>query len=171
MNNIIECESCGAKMRVKPATLRIVKELKCAKCRKTIVIPPEMKAAAKDGTINTSVAKPTAPKVMAPPPPPPTPTAKPKPIPIQTVANKVEPPQPQPQVLKAESVASATSSIPPAQASTPPPPPPAVSEPGLMAKRVTNLEKSVAELEARIAGLLKAEQQSAQQLVATLEKL
>jgi hypothetical protein len=52
MDNILVCKSCGAKMRLKPATLKIVKELKCAKCRKTIVIPASLREAAKKGTIS-----------------------------------------------------------------------------------------------------------------------
>ena len=51
MDNILTCGSCGAKMRVKPTTLRIVKEVKCIKCQAAIKVPAEMREAANNGTL------------------------------------------------------------------------------------------------------------------------
>ena len=51
MDNVLVCNWCGAKMRINPASVKVVNELKCVKCRKMVKIPVEMKNAAKAGTL------------------------------------------------------------------------------------------------------------------------
>jgi len=41
-------------MRIKPATLKIVSAVNCAKCQNTIVVPEEMREAARNGTLKDS---------------------------------------------------------------------------------------------------------------------
>ena len=187
MDNILVCESCGAKMRVRLATLKIVKEIKCAKCRKTVVVPPEMKAAAKNGTLNISATKPLASesatikpsvaKVMATPvskamPQPvaslePAPVAMPQPIIVQP-AMPVQPISAvQPNVQPTNSIQPVV----PVQPNVPPPTAPPMATSGLIEARIAKLETTVTELEARIGGLLKIEQQTARKLATELEAL
>ena len=45
MEPILTCGSCGSKLRLKPAAARVLKEVACSKCRRPVLIPPEVKAA------------------------------------------------------------------------------------------------------------------------------
>jgi len=55
---VITCDECGAKLRLKPASLKVLKQVRCVKCRKKVPIPPELKA--------STAAVPLAPPAEAP---------------------------------------------------------------------------------------------------------
>ena len=40
---VLTCIHCGAKLKVKPAALRVIKEVPCGKCRKKFPVTEEMK--------------------------------------------------------------------------------------------------------------------------------
>jgi len=96
---VLTCIHCGAKLKVKPATLRFIKEIPCAKCRKKFEITDEMKANAAAGVDApatpaapppapaTPPAAPPAPAPAAPPAPTPTPAAVPAPAPVLTLVD------------------------------------------------------------------------------------
>ena len=69
MDNILTCGNCGARMRIKPATVKLVKEVKCVKCHGAITVPDEMRDAARNGTLQApppTVRQPPSRKVTAP---------------------------------------------------------------------------------------------------------
>ena len=45
MEPILTCGFCGSKLKLKPAAVRVLKEVACSKCRRAVPIPPEFKAA------------------------------------------------------------------------------------------------------------------------------
>jgi len=77
MNNILVCDQCGAKLKVKPATLRAVNEVKCSKCMHPIKLPAEMKESVESPAPAPKTAdRPAAqPEASSPPPPQPKPDA------------------------------------------------------------------------------------------------
>lgn len=44
MNSVLVCPYCKAKLKVKPASLKVIKKIKCVKCGKTFPVSPEMKS-------------------------------------------------------------------------------------------------------------------------------
>lgn len=68
MENIVVCSHCGAKLKVKPGVKKVMKEIKCGKCRKSISLTtePEANNASPQSSIQSSPT-PTAPSDSTPP--------------------------------------------------------------------------------------------------------
>lgn len=60
MEPVLTCTNCQAKLKLKPALLKILKEVQCSKCRKVIPIPPELKGEAAAGKSATQAVPPAA---------------------------------------------------------------------------------------------------------------
>lgn len=120
---IVQCEACGAKLRLKAASLKVLKQVRCGKCQSMIEIPDVLKSGGPipDAPVlaKTPVPDDEPPAAPAPAPPPapaPTPATPPVPAPAPTPA-PAAPPAPTP--------APAAPPAPvPAPAPTPRPPPP-----------------------------------------------
>ncbi len=154
---ILECPSCGARLKVKAASLRALKEMKCPKCR---------------GMIPTSGAAPAAPAAPA--------------KPARSVAAVPGVVAPNPDVIKvAPAPVAAPAPVTPAAAPAPAPAPVveapvvqapvAVADPGLV-NRVAGLEAqlaqqavTIASLQAEIGALRQASIAAGRQWVAGLE--
>ncbi|MBT7067742.1 MAG: hypothetical protein HN919_15695 [Verrucomicrobia bacterium] len=67
---VLTCLHCGAKLMVKPAALRFIKEIPCGKCRKKFAVTDEMKAEATAHATTLAVATPAAPATTPPAPAP-----------------------------------------------------------------------------------------------------
>ncbi len=151
MENVVVCAHCEAKLRVKPAALKVMKELRCGRCLKSTPIPPELKAAAMAGQVVAGDA--------APAPGAPTPAAPTGPTPIRMAAPPTPKPMPAP-VLR----------TPPTPGATPAPATPAAAA-GDAEARINGLEARVASLETRLKAVCDSAIASAQQKAEALAKL
>lgn len=141
---VLTCVHCGARLKVKPATLRFIKEIPCAKCRKKFTVTDEMKAQATVAATAPAASVPPPAGQAAPASPTDTPAAAAPPA-TPTAAS----PAP-----AAPAVPAAPAAPAPAAAPTAPTAPvaPATVSPEVTAK-VEALEKRVAVLEATITAL------------------
>lgn len=97
---IVQCAACGAKLRLKAASLKVLKQVRCGKCQAMIEIPESLKgdgpvsdvpvlakAIAADTPVPTVVKAPTPVPVPASvPAPPPVPVSAPAPVPRPVAA-------------------------------------------------------------------------------------
>ena len=56
MNSVLICPHCKAKLKVKPASLKFIKEIKCIKCGKTFPVSPEMKSSSVSSSSTSSAS-------------------------------------------------------------------------------------------------------------------
>ena len=56
MDNILICGSCGARMRIQPATLKVAHAIKCSNCHGSIPVSDELRQAAIDGSLQVTAA-------------------------------------------------------------------------------------------------------------------
>jgi len=94
MEPVFNCEHCGATLRVKPASLKILRSVQCSKCKKKTAVPQELIDAARSGALSAAPAAADAPapeKTAAAPPTPPAVPAAPA-APAAPVAAPVPPP-------------------------------------------------------------------------------
>lgn len=80
---IVACAHCGTKLKLRPAALRVMKDVPCAKCRKKTPVSPEMAGAAAPATAEAAAVTPSDEQ--------PTPTPVPQPAAMPSAAKSAAP--------------------------------------------------------------------------------
>ncbi len=170
---IVQCAACGAKLRLRAASLKVLKQVRCGKCQSMIEIPDILKGecpfpegpilakmpATGEVTASAHEAAPSSPAVAPP---------KPVPVPAPAVVERLE-----------GASAAAVPPVPRAEPRpAPEPPPPASPSPGSrtpVASTSYDLPRSSdSELVARLDSLeliLRAQQESISLLTAQLRQI
>lgn len=139
---IVQCAACGAKLKLRAATLKVIKQVRCVKCQKTLEIPLVLKGGGPfpEGPVMANpVDSPAAPAPVVPTVVAPAPATASNPV---TVLASVPPsppapasvPVPVPAPVPALASASASAPVPvPVQVTIASPVPPAASLPSVSA--------------------------------------
>ncbi len=85
---IVQCTACGAKMRLKAASVKVLKQVRCGKCQTMIEIPEHLKSG------GPAPEAPVVPIVLPPPPMPAAQASAPVAPPAPALVSVVEPPAP-----------------------------------------------------------------------------
>jgi hypothetical protein len=164
---VFNCAFCGTKLKVKTASLRILKSVLCTKCRKSTAIPPDVLAAARAPSPEGAPAQaPTPPPVPgetpgAPLPPPPPPVVAAPSVPAEPRAEVVA--SPVPKAPAAPAPLSCSPPPPSSNSATSPKAPDAdvVRRVEAISERLARLETTVGTLQRQLENLLRAEIEAA----------
>lgn len=171
-DSIVVCSHCGAKLRLKPAARKVMKEVKCGKCRQPISLAPAQGDAAKAAPVSAAPPVP-APKPAAPPAPTapstapaPSVSTQPTAAPAKEVAAKPEVQQ------KPQAPAPVPVSAPkPETAAAAPTPGAAPRDTGQLENRLKKLETDMAGLKDLIKDLCRLQAESGKAHSGEMEKL